>query len=468
MKKISRTISGVTPVAVMAKPLGCPNKCVYCPDFPDTPKSYTPESPAVLRAKACDFDPKKQVELRLRTLATMGHPADKVELIVMGGTFLACPDEYQYQFIKDCYDALNGCISVDLESAKKINETARHRCVGLCIETRPDYCREEDVRRMLEFGTTRVELGVQTLDDDIYRRVRRGHDVADVVRATKLLKDYGFKVYYHWMPGLPGSTPRYDFELSQTLFTDSRFMPDGLKLYPTLVVSGTELERWYYDGRYQPYDMEELTKLMIDIKTLVPGYVRIARVMRDIPDKYIVAGCKDLALRSSLKRKMKELGVYCNCIRCREYGHRVRDGWQTGVPELRRMDYIASGGREVFLSFEDDKGTLFALLRMRVGKGDSNGVAMVRELHVFGTEVPLGERHDMAVQHKGLGRQLLQKAEEIARCEFGVSRMAIISGVGVREYFRSEFGYRLDGAYMVKDLTVVMEAQGEVSRSLVE
>jgi elongator complex protein 3 len=454
MKKISRTISGVTPVAVMAKPSGCPGRCIYCPDFPDVPKSYTPESPAVLRAKACDYDPKKQVEFRLRTLSAMGHPADKVELIIMGGTFLACLEDYQYQFIKACYDALNGCDSPNLEAAKKINENAKHRCVGLCIETRPDHCSEQDVGRMLEFGTTRVELGVQTLDDEIYRLVKRGHSVADVVEATRLLKDYGFKVYYHWMPGLPGSTPEHDLELTNRLFQDPSFKPDGLKLYPTLVIAGTELETWYRSGCYHPYSMDELVELMIGIKTQIPDYVRIARVMRDIPDRYIVAGCKDLALRGSLKKRMAEIGVNCRCVRCREYGHRARDGWKIGEPELKRLDYVASDGREVFLSFEDSEGTLFALLRMRFGDSviGAGGAAIIRELHVFGAEVPLGERRDTAVQHRGLGRQLLREAEDIARREFGASRMAIISGVGAREYFRSEFGYELDGAYMVKDL----------------
>jgi elongator complex protein 3 len=454
MKKISRTISGVTPVAIMGKPIGCPGECIYCPTFPDAPKSYTSESPAVLRAKMCNYKPRRQVEERLRILSDMGHPADKVELIVMGGTFLAYPEEYQYQFIKDCYDGLNGIPSPSLEAAKQMNETAEYRCVGLCIETRPDWCREEEVRRMLEFGTTRVELGVQTLDDDIYRLVKRGHTVAEVVRATKLLKDYGFKVYYHWMPGLPGSTSEHDLELSRELFDNDNFRPDGLKLYPTLVVAGTELETWYRDDRYQPYPMDEMAGLMIDIKTLVPGYARIPRVMRDIPSKFIVAGCKDLALRSALKKRMEEIGVRCNCIRCREYGHRLRDGWKIGEPHLKRSDYEASGGKEVFLSFEDERQTLFGLLRMRVGSSAvGNGdLAMVRELHVFGSEVPLGEQRIGAAQHRGLGGELLREAERIARDEFQARKIAVISGVGAREYFRSECGYELDGAYMVKEL----------------
>ncbi len=454
MRKISRTISGVTPVAVMAQPVGCPGECVYCPAYPDTPKSYTPESPAVLRAKKCDYEPRRQVEERLRVLSQMGHPADKVELIVMGGTFLACPKEYQFQFIKDCYDGLNGSQSSSLEAAKQMNETADHRCVGLCIETRPDWCREEEVKRMLGFGTTRVELGVQTLDDDIHRLTRRKHGVAEVVKATKLLKDYGFKVYYHWMPGLPGSTPEHDLELSSQLFSDENFRPDGLKLYPTLVISGTELEAWYRDGRYQPYPMDEMVDLMINIKTLVPGYVRIPRVMRDIPTKFIVAGCKDLALRSAIKKRMKEMDVQCHCIRCREQGHRSRDGWKIGEPHLKRWDYEASGGRETFLSFEDEGETLFGLLRMRVGSlavGGGN-LAMVRELHVFGSEVPLGEKQSGAAQHRGLGGELLKEAERIAREEFKAQKIAVLSGIGARDYFRSECGYELEGDYMVKDL----------------
>jgi elongator complex protein 3 len=454
MRKISRTISGVTPVAVMGKPMGCPGECVYCPSFPDAPKSYTPESPAVLRAKLCNYEPKRQVQVRLKTLMDMGHPADKVELIVMGGTFLAYAEEYQYQFIKECYDSLNGCESATLDDAKKINETTAHRCVGLCIETRPDWCSEEDVKRMLEFGGTRVELGVQIIDDNIYKLVKRGHKVADVVRATKLLKDYGFKVYYHWMPGLPGSSTEHDLELSHVLFDDDRFRPDGIKLYPALVIQSTDLEEWYKDGRYQPYDTDELVNLMICIKTGVPGYVRIPRVMRDMPGKFIIAGCRDLALRSALKKRMEEIGVSCKCIRCREYGHRLRDGWQTGQPELRRMDYYASGATEVFLSFEDKTATIFGLLRMRAGSsGVGKGkVAMVRELHVFGSEVPLGEKNISAAQHKGMGLDLLREAERIARDEFKATSMAVISGVGAREYFRSEGGYELDGSYMVKDL----------------
>jgi elongator complex protein 3 len=365
MKKFARTISGVTPVAVMTLPSGCPGKCVYCPTYKDTPQSYTPGSPAVLRAVNCDYRGGEQVKLRLRILSEMGHPTDKIELIVMGGTFLATPAEYQYRFIRECYDALNGEESATLEEAKRLNETAVHRCTGLCIETRPDWCGEEQVARMLEFGTTRVELGVQVLDDDIYRLVRRGHTVEDVVWATALLRQNAFKVHYHLMPGLPGSTPEKDLQMAGQLFSDERFRPDGLKIYPTMVVEGTELEKWFREGRYEPYSRETMTALVADIKALVPKYVRISRVLRDIPSEYIVGGLKD-SLREVVRERMKQSGRECRCIRCREYGHRSRAGWEIGEPVLTRMDYDASGAREVLLSFEDENETLFGLLRMRV------------------------------------------------------------------------------------------------------
>jgi elongator complex protein 3 len=377
----------------------------------------------------------------------MGHARDKIELIIMGGTFMSYPRDYQYQFIKDCYDALNCISSGSLEEAKKLNENAEHRCVGLCIETRPDFCGEEEIRSMLDFGATRVELGVQTLDDEIHYLTKRGHGVAEIISATRLLKDYGFKVYYHWMPGLPGSTPEHDLELARQLFDDERFRPDGLKLYPTLVVRGSELESWYRDSRYQPYGNEEMVDLLIDIKTLVPKYVRISRLMRDIPGKFIIAGSRDLALRGTIRKKMEQIGLRCSCIRCREYGHRLRDGWAIGEPWLVRLDYETWGGKEVFLSYEDGDGTLFGLLRLRVNEGK----AMVRELHIFGPEVPLGERLERTAQHQGLGESLLRGAEKIAGEEFKSDRLVVLSGVGAREYYRS-LGYGLEGAYMVKKL----------------
>ena len=458
MKKFTRTISGVTPVAVMTQPAPCPGHCVYCPTYTATPQSYTPESPAVLRGRECEFDARRQVQVRLKGLAEMGHPIDKVELIIMGGTFLATPQNYQYRFIKECYDAMNGVESENLEEAKQYNETAVSRCVGLCIETRPDYCGQEEINRMLEFGTTRVEIGVQTLDEDVYRLVRRGHGIAEVVTATRLLKQHGFKVHYHWMPGLPGSTPAHDLEMSRQLFEDARFRPDGLKIYPTMVVTGTELEKWYKEGRYQPYDNETMIDLVADIKAIVPPYVRISRVLRDIPVKFITAGLKD-SIRGPVKKRMQAKGTECRCIRCREYGHRARDGKTTGEPVMKRLDYEASEGKEIFLSFEDDRDTLFGLLRLRIqnesipalGKKNPGMMAIIRELHVYGPEVPLNRQDDNSVQHHGLGKALLKQAERISFEEFSAKHLFVLSGVGAREYYR-ESGYDTLGDYVVKDL----------------
>jgi elongator complex protein 3 len=456
VKKASRTISGVTPVAVMAKPFPCPGQCVYCPTSPEAPKSYTVESPAVLRARSCDFDARKQVEVRLRTLAEMGHVRDKVELIVMGGTFLSYPRDYQYTFIKDCYDALNNTPSGSLDEAKKLNESTEHRCVGLCIETRPDFCGDTEIKSMLDFGATRVELGVQTLDDSIHCLTRRGHGADEVVSATGLLRSYGFKVYYHWMPGLPGSTPEHDLELSKQLFADDRFRPDGLKLYPTLVVRGSELENWYRDDRYRPYDDEEMIDLLIAIKALVPKYVRISRLMRDIPAKFIIAGSRDLALRGTIKKKMGLTGIRCSCIRCREYGHRLKDGFTIGEPHLARLDYDTPGGNEIFLSYEDENETLFGLLRLRIDEGK----ALIRELHIFGSEVPLSGESEYSAQHHGLGENLLCEAEKIVAEESKFDKLFVLSGVGAREYYRL-FDYGSQGAYMVKKLGRARHDQAE-------
>jgi elongator complex protein 3 len=457
MKKTTRTISGITPVAVMNQPMGCPGRCVYCPTFAATPQSYTPESPAVLRARSCEYDANKQVELRLKTLVDMGHPTDKIELIIMGGTFPAAPVEYQYQFIKDSFDALNGRESSNLEEAKRLNETSAHRCTGLCIETRPDFCGQKEIDLMLEFGTTRVEIGVQMLSDEVYRTVKRGHTVEDVAKASALLRENGLKVHYHWMPGLPGSSPQEDLKLSALLFEDPRFRPDGLKIYPTMVVEGTELEKWYREDLYQPYSSEVMMDLIARIKALVPKYVRISRVLRDIPAKFIVGGLRD-SMRDPMRLLMKRMELQCRCIRCREYGFRVRDKHVISEPQLTRLDYEASGGTEIFLSYEDAQETLFGLIRLRIqdkpvkNLGEIGGnVGMIRELHVFGPELALNQRLDTAAQHKGYGKSLLREAERLTKEEFHRDWLAVLSGVGAREYYRNE-GYTLQNAYMVKKL----------------
>jgi len=470
VKKPVRAISGVSVVAVMAKPFRCPHgRCVYCPGGPEhgTPQSYLSDSPAVLRASRCGFDPYRQVYTRIRQYFGMGHRPSKIELIIMGGTFPAMPPEYQEWFVARCLEALNDYPRFregngNLDVALRRNERARLRCVGLTVETRPDWARPRHVDFFLRLGATRVELGVQCLSDRVLRLVRRGHGVEDVVAATQVLKDAGYKVVYHIMLGLPGMSPGDDLETMRKVFGDPRFRPDMLKLYPTVVVPGTELYRWWKEGRYEPYDMDTLVDLLARIKSMVPEYVRIMRVQRDIPVRNIVAGPRKGNLREIVQRYMERKGLKCRCIRCREVGHvYLKRGVlpDAGSIGLKRLVYEASGGVEVFLSFEDPEGILIGFLRMRIPSPAATRpevdeeTAIIRELHVYGLQVPVGDRPGAWFQHRGYGSKLVSEAERIAREEYGVKRMLVISGVGVRDYYR-RLGYRkLRGSfYMFKRL----------------
>jgi elongator complex protein 3 len=447
IKKPTKTISGVTPLAVMLPPKKCEHGiCLYCPSL-DAPQSYTPKSPAVLRAASLKYNPYEQVKARLNSFKAMNHPTDKIELIIMGGTFLSFPEKFQYNFIKKCYDALNGKNSKNLAEAKKLNEKTPHRCVALCIETRPDICSDSDIRKMLEFGATRVELGVQAIDDEIYKKINRGHTVKDVVDATARLRDAGFKVGYHIMPGLPGSNHKKDLEMFKKLFSDSKFRPDQIKIYPCQVIKGSELEKWHAQGKYEPYSEEEIVDLLIKMKEVVPEYCRIMRVMREIPPSYLVAGTKHIDLRKTLKSEMEKHDKECRCIRCREIGFVERDGkvkinWNL---HLHKIDYEASGGKEIFMQFVNPLHIIFALCRLRI-KGNT---AMLRELHTFGKQIKLKEHSD-EIQHHGLGKKLMAEAESIAK-QHGCRMIKVLSGVGVREYYR-KLGYKLDGFYMSKSL----------------
>ncbi len=462
--KPTRTMSGVTPLAVVIKPMPCPHgTCLYCPTL-GVPQSYTPLSPAIMRARELNYDPYKQVLARIRSFEAMGHPTEKIELIIMGGTFLAYPVEYQYEFVKKCFDAMNGIESKDLAEAKKINETAKHRCIGLCIETRPDWCKDEDIKRMLEFGATRCELGVQFPDDEIYKLNKRGHTVKDVVEATKRLKNAGFKVGYHLMPGLPGVTREMDLKKFKEIFTSEDFKPDQIKLYPTQVMKGSELEQWYYEGKYKTYSDAELLEILMEMKMMVPKWTRIMRVMREIPPVYIANGTTKIDMRNLLFTELSKKGLSCKCIRCREVGFSIMKGKMTkeelfslSASDLNLLveEYRASEGTEFFLSYEH-KDTLFGLCRLRIMDGNKE-FAFIRELHVYGPELKLNKITDSTstkkvtpVQHLGLGTKLMQRSEEIAK-EKGIRKLYVISGVGVREYYR-KLGYELEGPYMVKKL----------------
>lgn len=445
IRKPTKTLSGVTPVAVMLPPRKCNHGgCVYCPSLSSVPQSYTPKSPVVMRAERLDYDPYKQVQERIKAFKIMNHPIDKIELIIMGGTFLQYPRQFQFDFIRRCYDGMNGKSSKTLEQAKNFNESAKSRCVALCVETRPDCC-VKYIRRMREFGVTRVELGVQIIDDKIYELINRGHKVEDVINATLALKDAGFKIGYHIMPGLPGSNLKKDLRLFKKLFSDNRFRPDQLKIYPCQVLKSSELEKIYWKKNYQPYTLYQIKEILVAMLREVPRYCRVMRVMREIPPSYLVAGTIRIDLRRDIEAELRKRGVKLNEIRYREIGFAMCEGHKINLDlKIKITNYKSSGGKEYFLEVVNKDNILFGLLRLRI----SHSKGIVRELHVYGNAVELGKK-SKGVQHKGLGKWLLDEAEKIAKRK-GVKELKVISGVGVREYYR-KLGYKLgEFDYMVK------------------
>lgn len=451
-----RTISGVAPVAVMTSPYECPHgRCSYCPGgvTNNSPQSYTGREPAALRATTNEFDPYRQTRARLEQLRAIGHRTDKVDLIVMGGTFTSRPEDYQEWFVRRCFDAMNGEDSGDIESAHSANESAPSRCVGLTVETRPDWFGASQIERSMCLGATKVELGVQILDDAVLDGVKRGHHVQDVTEATLRAKDAGLKVCYHVMPGLPGSDRESDLGSFRRMFEDPRFRPDMLKIYPTLVVKGTGLYDLWEDGGYTPLSEEEGVSLVAEMKSMVPPWVRILRIQRDIPAGLIEAGIRKGHLRELVARRMAEDGTACRCIRCREVGHRGET-----VPEdgervvLTTSEYDASGGRELFVSFElADTGSLVGYARLRLPGDGGAEHAIVRELHVYGQMVPLDDGPGSRWQHRGYGERLIGECERLA-ADDGLSSLRVTSGVGVRGYYRS-LGYSREGHYMAKRLS---------------
>ncbi|GBE20205.1 MAG TPA: tRNA uridine(34) 5-carboxymethylaminomethyl modification radical SAM/GNAT enzyme Elp3 [Candidatus Pacearchaeota archaeon] len=445
VRKPTRTISGITPVAVMLPPRKCNHgACIYCPSL-DVPQSYTPKSPVVMRARDVKYSAYEQVKARIKAFQVMNHPTDKIEMIIMGGTFLQYPKKFQYNYVKSCYDALNNKVSKTLEQAKKLNEKAKHRCVALCIETRPD---NYDVDRLLDFGCTRVELGVQIIDDLIYKKVNRGHTVDDVIKATQELRDAGFKIGYHIMPGLPGSNLKKDLKLFKKLFSDERFKPDQLKLYPCQVIPGSKLEKLYWKGKYKPYTKEQTEKILVEMLKNVPRYCRVMRVMREIPPEYLVAGTIKIDLRKDIEAELRKKDSKLKEIRYREVGFALRDKKQVNLDlKLKITKYKASKGDEYFLEIVNKDDILIGLLRLRIKKGS----ATIRELHIYGKSLRLGERKRVTLQHKGIGKQLIKEAEDISK-KNKIKNLRIISGVGVREYYK-KLGYELDDeGYMVKNL----------------
>ena len=460
--KPMRTSSGVAVVAVMTSPHDCPHgKCIYCPGGKEfgTAQSYTGHEPAALRAKSNEFDPYNQTKSRIEQLGTIGHSTGKIDLIIMGGTFTARERDYQDWFVKRCFDAMNQTEASGLEDAHDLNEFAPSRCIGMTLETRPDWCKEEHIDQMLRLGGTRVELGVQTTYNHILADVKRGHGVEDTIEATRLAKDSGLKVCYHMMPGLPGADFDKDLASFHSLFEEQDFRPDMLKIYPTLVVEGTGLYDLWEKGDYKPYSTEENAHLIAQIKAFIPKWVRIQRIQRDIPVKLIVDGVDKSNLRQIIQQRLLSMGENCNCIRCREVGLRSLKGTEPDIDsiDLKKIDYEASEGREYFLSYEDSNDTLIGYARLREpsSKAHRNEVRekpcmILRELKVAGEVVPIGKTKANLWQHKGYGQKLLLECEKIATGE-GVDRLLILSGVGVRNYYR-KLGYERKGPYMAKNL----------------
>jgi elongator complex protein 3 len=478
MKKPTRTISGVAIVAIMCHPHKCPHgRCKYCPESSVAPPSYTGEEPAALRARMFDYHPYVQTFNRLYQLKNIGHTIDKVELIIMGGTFASRCLDYQEWFVSQALRAMNDFDKVSktlvpnkreititppmdfkyLHDIQKTNEHSKVRCVGLTFETRPDFSKIEDINRMLEFGVTRVELGVQTLYNHIYSRVDRGHTIQDVVEANQLLRDSGIKVAMHMMPGLL-STFESDKFMFKRLFNESSFSPDMLKIYPLLITEGSEFYEMWRRGEYEPYSSQEAVDLIVEVKKFLPKWVRTMRIQRDIPATLINAGVKKSNLGELVYNRLEEEDIQCQCIRCREVGHKRAHGIEANYNnlELLRTDYEVTGGHEIFLSVEDvDNDILIGFTRLRIPSKNvfrneiTNSSALIRELHVYGQMQKIGNKNKNLWQHKGYGAQLLSQAEHIAKEEFNKDKLLIISGIGVRDYYR-KLGYHKDGPYMSK------------------
>ena len=450
-----RSLSGIVNVSVLTKPYPCPGKCIYCPTEKGIPKSYVSGEPAVERAKALKYDPYLQVSKRIEMLKITGHPTDKIDLRIIGGTWSYYPKKYQTWFIKKCFDGCNEKISKGLLKSQESNETAKHRVIGLSIETRPDFISKDEIKRLRKLGITKVELGIQSIYDDVLKLNKRGHDIKQTIEATKLLKDAGFKVSYQIMPNLPGANPKKDIEMFKKLFSNPDFKPDLIKIYPCALLKETSLYKWYLKGKYKPYSEKTLIDIIVKAKRQIPYYVRVERILRDIPSYKIIGKATKISnLREVVQSKIKEQGWQCKCIRCREI--KAKYDAKEKIYLFKEV-YDASGGKEIFLSFENKKrDKLYSLLRLRIISKSKpvfsvlKNAALIREIHTYGQLVPISKKGASA-QHKGLGKKLIKQTEDIVKKEFEIQKIAVISGVGVRNYWR-KLKYQLKNSYMVKSL----------------
>jgi elongator complex protein 3 len=456
-----RTISGIAVVAVMTKPAPCPGDCIYCPNVTGAPKSYTGREPAAMRGSQNEFIPRKQVEARLEQLKNIGHTLDKVHLVIMGGTFLANPLDYQEHFVKECLDGITGIPSENLEIAKINADFGEIRNVGITFETRPDYCTESHVSKMLEYGGTFVEIGLQTLSEEILSFIQRHHTLEDVEKAIRFARDGGLKVTVHMMPNL-FQTPNEDITMFEKLFSDPKYLPDAIKVYPTLVLQNTRLFDLWKSGDYLPYSPDEVTKVIASIKAKTPPFVRIQRIQRDIPAYLILDGVRSGNLREKAREILIERKKSCSCIRCREVGHQTNlddTSWIEKEKKYHIFEYPASDGKEHFISYETvDKKTLFGFLRLREPSSYifrpetiDPPATIIRELHVYGKLVGIGKLpRNQEWQHRGIGQKLITIAEEISR-DKGYNKILVTSALGVKDYYR-KFDFTDDGVFMGKRL----------------
>lgn len=456
-KKPVRTLSGVATVTVLTKPYPCPGECIFCPTEARMPKSYLIGEPGAMRGLQHDFDPYEQVRSRITGLTAVGHPTDKIELLVLGGTWSSYRRDYQEWFIQRCLDAMNGRDSDSLEVAQEINETARHRNVGLVIETRPDLVTMEELEWFRRLGITKVQMGAQSLIEEILILNKRGHTVAETIQAVSLLRAAGFKIVLHWMPNLMGASLESDREDFSHLWVD--LCPDEIKIYPTQLLENAELYEYWKRGEYEPYTTSELTELIADLKPSIPRYCRVNRVIRDIPSTLVVEGNKRTSLRQDVQKELRNRAERCQCIRCRE----VRgEGVDFSSLKLNNLVYQAGRAQEHFLTYDTPEDKLAAFLRLslpqkgspQLGMSDLDGAAIIREVHVYGQSLPVGAESVGAAQHIGLGSDLIDQAINISR-EKGYERIAVISAIGTRKYYE-ERGFQRGQLYMFKDLGETM------------
>jgi elongator complex protein 3 len=451
-----RTLSGVTTVTVLTKPYPCPGQCIFCPTDARMPKSYLPDEPGAMRALHHAFDPYEQTSARIQSLEAIGHPTDKIELLILGGTWSAYPRDYQRGFLKRCLEALNGKASETLKQAQDLNQSARHRNVGLVIETRPDHIDPDEIAHLRSLGVTKVQMGIQSLDDHILEINKRGHTVKQARQAVRLMRAAGFKIVLHWMPNLLGATVRTDREDFQRIWDDEDMRPDEIKIYPCQLLENAELHEYWLRGEYKPYTTEQLFELIVAIKPVIPDYCRVNRIIRDIPSTNVVEGNKRTSLRQDVQAELAKRGQRCYCIRCREVR---KESFDTEQLTLKDHIYATGGTQEHFLSFVTPDDHIAGFLRLSLPGPDAPetglveiaGAALVREVHVYGQSLEVGVESEQAAQHSGLGTALMDRAESVAQ-EAGFERLAVIAALGTRGYYQ-KLGYGLDGTYMLKVLS---------------